>query len=80
MDNAREYLPAQRPRAGPYAIRKWFFRQEQGHYPRRMHDGGLRDAKCFVTNGPEPCWHGRKEDPESKDVGIAVSCMLQVRP
>ena len=44
-----------------------------------MHNGGLRDAKCFVTNGPESCWHGRKEDPKSKDVGVAVSCMLQVR-
>jgi hypothetical protein len=44
-----------------------------------MHNGRLRDAKRFVTNGPEPCWHGRKEDPKSKDVGVAVSCLLQVR-
>ncbi len=45
-----------------------------------MHDSGFRDAKRPTANGPEPCWYGRKEDPESQDVGVAVSCVFQVRP
>src|SRR6266850_4275397 len=81
MDNARERLFAQSTSGGPYAIAKWFGQgQEEGIYPGWVHDGGFRYAKRSSANGPEPCWNGRKEDPESQDVGVAVSCVFQVRP
>jgi hypothetical protein len=80
MDNAREHLFAQSTSGGPYTIGKWSGQgQEEGIYPGRVHDGGFRDAKRSSANGPEPCWNGREEDPESQDVGIAVSCVFQVR-